>query len=56
MEGAFSHNGWGGCQGFGHSPHSNPIVGFDARKCNSIYGNSKTVQPPAIVVSFYIKT
>lgn len=56
LEGAFSHYGWGGCQGFGHKPHSNPIIGFDARKCNSIYGDSKTVQPPAVVVSFYIKT
>ena len=56
LEGAFSHYGWGGCQRYGHTPHSNPIVGFDARKCNSIYGDSKTVQPPAIVVSFYIKT
>ena len=43
LEGTFSQNGWGGCQGFGHAPHSNPIFGFDARKCNSIYGNSKTV-------------
>ena len=56
LEGAFSQCGWGGCQGFGHQPHSNPIVGFDANKCNSIYGNSNTVQPPAIVVSFYIKS
>jgi len=56
LEGAFSHNGWGGCQGYGHAPHSNPIVDFDARRCNRIYGDSKTVQPPAIVVSFYIKT
>ena len=56
LEGAFSHCGWGGCQGFGHKPHTNPIIGFDASRCNNIYGNSKTVQPPAVVVSFYIKT
>lgn len=30
-------------------------VGFDASKSNSIYGNSDTVQPPALAVNFIIK-
>ena len=29
--------------------------GFDASKSNSIYGNSTTVQPPAVTMRFYIK-
>ena len=28
---------------------------FDASDCNSIYGNSDTVQPPAIVMNYIIK-
>ena len=30
-------------------------IGFDASLSNSIYGNSTTVQPPAIVVNYFIK-
>jgi hypothetical protein len=30
--------------------------GFDASRANSIYGNSTTVQPPAVKVMFIIKT
>ena len=30
--------------------------GFDASKSNSIYGNSTTVQPPALVVNVWIRT
>ena len=29
-------------------------IGFDASLCNSIYGNSKTVQPSAITVNYFI--
>ena len=28
---------------------------MDASDCNAIYGNSTTVQPPAITLRFYIK-
>ena len=56
LDGAIYHKGWGGKLGYGHTEHNNPIIGFDARRCNKIYGDSNTVQPPAIVVSFYIKT
>lgn len=30
-------------------------LGFDASKSSSIYGNSTTVQPPALTMRFYIK-
>ena len=30
-------------------------LGFDASRSNSIYGNSNTVQPPAVVTNFVIK-
>jgi microcystin-dependent protein len=39
------------------SDGTKPIAnGFDASKSNSIYGNSETVQPPAITVRMMIKT
>lgn len=31
-------------------------IHFDASKSNAIYGNSDTVQPPAIVMQYIIKT
>ena len=39
---------WGGGTGI-------KSVNMDASRCNSIYGNSTTVQPPAIQVPFIIK-
>lgn len=33
---------------------TNPVVGFDASRSSSIYGNSSTVQPQAIKVLYYI--
>ena len=30
-------------------------MGFDASRCSSIYGNSTTVQPPALTVRFLIR-
>ena len=56
LQGALYEKGWGGRLGYGHHEHTNPIIGFDATRCNKIYGNSNTVQPPAVVVTFYIKT
>ena len=37
------------------SVSSSKTVSFDASKSNSIYGNSDTVQPPALKMTFYIK-
>ena len=28
---------------------------FDASRCSSIYGNSTTVQPPALTINYYIR-
>lgn len=33
----------------------NSVLTFDASRSNSIYGNSETVQPPAVTMRFYIK-
>lgn len=33
----------------------NGTVGFDASRCSSIYGNSDTVQPPAVMMAYIIK-
>ena len=34
---------------------TNQVVGFDASRSSSIYGNSDTVQPKSIELYFYIK-
>lgn len=38
-----------------HSTKNNSILRFDASKSNSIYGNSTTVQPPAVTMRYIIK-
>ena len=30
-------------------------INFNASRCSSIYGNSTTVQPPAVTVRYYIR-
>lgn len=35
---------------------SDSSFGFDASRSNSIYGNSSTVQPPALLVHFFQRT
>lgn len=50
------YSGGTGIEGFGQNGYgNNSIVAFDASKSNSIYGNSTTVQPPALVTNFIIK-
>ena len=52
-DGAFYHWSSSDCnQNYGGSGSG---WGFDASKSNSIYGNSDTVQPPAVVTNFVIK-
>lgn len=52
-DGAFYNWGSSDCnQNYGGSGAG---WGFDASKSNSIYGNSSTVQPPAVVTNFVIK-
>ena len=51
VAGAFAAGSSGGSWGTGHENSSkNPLMTFDASTYNSIYGNSDTVQPPAIIV------
>lgn len=38
-----------------NSTKNNSILRFDASKSNSIYGNSTTVQPPAVTMRYIIK-
>ena len=40
--------------GAGSAPSYHGFL-FDASACNDIYGDSETVQPPAITVRYYIK-
>lgn len=47
-----SQSGWGTSSGV---DYDNCLVGFDASRSSPIYGNSTTVQPPAIVTNFCIK-
>lgn len=53
FSGAFYKNGSKSYFGAGHSNGSQPTIAFDASRSNAIYGNSSTVQPPALVVTFY---
>ncbi|MBR1776324.1 tail fiber protein [bacterium] len=48
--GAFYDTGLGGSKEGGGSNSNLPNLGFDASRSSSIYGNSSTVQPPAIKV------
>ena len=46
----------GGAANYGYDASSNGInVRFDASLSNEIYGNSSTVQPPALTMRYYIK-
>lgn len=38
------------------SSNTSQGISFDASKSNDIYGNSTTVQPPAIAVVFWKRT
>nr|DAU92428.1 MAG TPA: tail collar domain [Caudoviricetes sp.] len=37
------------------TPTNSGLITFDASKSNSIYGNSSTVQPPAVCINYIIK-
>ena len=44
-----------GCQA--QDPHQNrSVIAMDARRSSSIYGNSDTVQPPAVAVTMWKRT
>ena len=48
----FNNVGYGNTSSGGSTRWS---IGFDASLSNEIYGNSDTVQPPAIIVNYFIK-
>lgn len=55
--GAFYVSSWGNYNDQGGSYHSGlgKSMSFDASRVNSIYGNSDTVQPPAVTMQYIIK-
>lgn len=55
--GAFYVSSWGNYNDQGGSYHSDlgKSMSFDASRVNSIYGNSDTVQPPAVTMQYIIK-
>lgn len=55
QNGAFRSLGNGGSYGEGHSSGAkNPLMEFDASLSSEVYGNSDTVQPPAVKKLLYI--
>ena len=54
VSGAF-YNGKSGYESKQHRDWNAREVVFDASRCSSIYGNSDTVQPPAVTVRYLIK-
>ena len=55
VSGAFSYTSGNNQNLMNDAPTNSGIVYFDASKSNAIYGNSETVQPPAVCLSYIIK-
>ena len=55
VSGAFSYTSGNNQNLMNDTPTNSGIVYFDASKSNAIYGNSETVQPPAVCLSYIIK-
>lgn len=56
LSGAFASYESTGRQNLANDPPTNSgLITFDASKSNSIYGNSDTVQPPSVCLTFIIK-
>ncbi len=56
LSGAFTSYASTGLQNLANdTPKNSGLITFDASKSNSIYGNSDTVQPPAICLNYIIK-
>lgn len=53
--GAFKIGGSASSKASGGGDNNARRLGFDASGSNSIYGNSSTVQPPALTMRYYIK-
>ena len=56
---AFMNDGYTGSDGAGGMQSSNTgttqVISFNASRSSSIYGNSTTVQPPALTMRYIIK-
>ena len=55
LSGAFTYKGTGRQNLANDTLTNSGLVTFDASKSNSIYGNSNTVQPPAVCLNYIIK-
>lgn len=55
LSGAFTYEGTGRQNLMNDSPTNSGLITFDASKSNAIYGNSDTVQPPSVCLTFIIK-
>lgn len=57
FSGAFYSKGYisGGLSKDGGVSNGLYLTNIDASRCSSIYGNSTTVQPPAVTVKYFIK-
>ena len=55
LSGAFTYEGTGRQNLANDTPANSGLITFDASKSNSIYGNSNTVQPPSVCLTFIIK-
>ena len=53
--GAFAPHGYFNASGDGRGYPPSDSCTFDASRCSPIYGNSTTVQPPAVTVKYFIK-
>lgn len=55
LSGAFTYESTGRQNLANDTPTNSGLIIFDASKSNAIYGNSDTVQPPSVCLSFIIK-
>lgn len=57
FSGAFYSKGYisGGLSKDGGVSNGLYLTNIDASRCSSIYGNSTTIQPPAVTVKYFIK-
>lgn len=55
LSGAFAYEGTGRQNLANDTPTNSGLITFDASKSNPIYGNSDTVQPPAVCLHYIIK-
>lgn len=55
LSGVFTYEGTGRQNLKNDAPTNSGLITFDASKSNSIYGNSDTVQPPSVCLTYIIK-